>query len=216
MKLTEVFFESIQIRNSLKLHHDISENPIDHKLKPVLPFWITDKIKLIIIGQDPTVKNVKSRERIKYTLNLDKEGSLKKYITVICIGLGISFENVYATNVFKYFYSKPPQETMGVLFAHLESNLVLLKKELVNYQQLPVITLGLPVFQLLAGVDKQVRDYWGYNVKTKRKDYAFRYCSKEQNKLERNFFPFPHQPSLRKVYYKENLDGYLNFMKEKM
>jgi hypothetical protein len=147
-------------------------------------------------------------------LNLDKKGSLKKYISDICSQLGIGFENVYATNIFKYFYSVPPESTMHVLIQHLEPNLELLKKELAIYPKQPIITLGLPVLQLLTNDKTQVRDFWGYDIKTKQKGKDYCYSRAESNKLNRDIFSFPHQPSLAKKYYADNLKDYISFTKE--
>ncbi|MCC6864566.1 MAG: hypothetical protein IT280_00235 [Ignavibacteria bacterium] len=215
MQITEIFNKSLEIRNSLKSQNDFKENPIDINLLPVLPFRITNKIKLIVLGQDPTVKNVKSRESIEYTLNLDKAGSLKAYISSICSSIGISFENIYATNVFKYFYTHPPERTICVLHSHLPANLELLKEELAAYPKVPIIALGLPVLQLLAGENAQVRDFWSYNSKTRKCDNNFTFCQAKDNKLERDIYPFPHQPSIRKEFYGKNLNNYLEYLKNK-
>ncbi|MGE5437901.1 MAG: hypothetical protein ACM3O3_11780, partial [Syntrophothermus sp.] len=48
------------------------------------------EIKLIILGQDPTVKNEKSRSKISTVLNLDKQGALKSYLNNICNQLRIT------------------------------------------------------------------------------------------------------------------------------
>jgi len=213
MKISEIFNKSLQIRNSLKSKNDFKENQIDSNLQPVLPFRITNKIKLIILGQDPTVKNEKSREYIEYTLNLDKAGSLQAYINQICGSLGIHFENIYATNIFKYFYTYPPERTMQVLHSHLPSNLELLKEELAAYLNVPIIALGLPVLQLLADEKAQVRDFWSYNSKTRKCDGKYTFCQAKDNKLGRDIYPFPHQPSIRKEFYSDNLKNYINFMK---
>ncbi|HRF66841.1 MAG TPA: hypothetical protein PK605_05250 [Ignavibacteria bacterium] len=197
----------------MKLKNDFKENPIDSNLLPVLPFRITNKIQLIILGQDPTVKNEKSRQSIEYTLNLDKAGSLKAYINQICNLLGISFDNIYATNVFKYFYTYPPERTMHVLYSHLPANLELLKEELAAYPNIPIIALGLPVLQLLAGEKAQVRDYWSYNPKTRKCEGKFTFCPAKDNKLERDIYPLPHQPSIRKDFYRSNLMNYIKYLK---
>lgn len=82
----------------------------------VPPFIGKDEIKLVVIGQDPTVRNPKSRKSVTCTLNLNKQNSaLYRYIKRLCDGLGITMENVYATNLFKYFYSIPPANTPEVL-----------------------------------------------------------------------------------------------------
>ncbi len=212
MNTSEIFLYSLEIRNALKSKNDFKENPIDLNLLPVLPFRVTNNIKLMILGQDPTVKNEKSRESIEYTLNLDKAGSLKAYINQICNSLGISFENIYATNVFKYFYTIPPERTMHVLHSHLPANLELLKEELAAYPRIPIIALGLPVLQLLAGEKVQVREYWSYNSKSRKCDGKFTFCPAKDNKLERDIYPFPHQPSIRKEFYKSNLNNYISYV----
>ena len=212
MKTSQIFNKSLEVRNSMKSKNDFIENPIDSNLQPVLPFRITNKIKLIILGQDPTVKNEKSRQSIEYTLNLDKAGSLKAYIIQICGSLGINFQNIYATNIFKYFYSHPPERTMHVLQSHLPANLELLKEELAAYPKVPIIALGLPVLQLLAGEKSQVRDFWSYNSKTRQCDGKFTFCPAKDNKLGRDIYPFPHQPSISKEFYKNNLQKYIEYV----
>ena len=109
----------------------LEENPIDFTRDPVLPFNNgkgTNGIKIAIIGQDPTIRNAARRNNIACTLNLDKEGPLKNYVTQIAQGLGCTLDEVYATNLFKYFYTKPPSETMSVLQIHLQPNLKTLKQ----------------------------------------------------------------------------------------
>jgi hypothetical protein len=104
---------------------------------------------------------------------------------------------------------------MDVLWEHLPPNLDLLNKELSGYPGVPVITLGQPVLQLLAGEDAQVHYYWGYDKKLKIKANDFKHCPAGDNKLKRDLFPFPHQPSIIKNYYSNNRTGYLEFMKDK-
>jgi uracil-DNA glycosylase len=210
MKTSEVFIKSLEIRDNLKKNADSEENPIDDSLLPVLPYRISRGISLIIIGQDPTIQNEVAREDIEYTLNLDKAGALKTYIRQICEGLNISFENIYATNVFKYFYTIPPAQTIHILQAHLDLNLALLKEELSTFSNAKIITLGEPVLKLLAGQDQMVRNFWGYDGN------PFSYCSAINNRLGRNFYPFPHQPSIRKVFYREHLSDYIVFVQNNL
>ena len=215
MKPFEVSIKSTIIRDELKISADYKENPIDDSLLPIRPYMISDKISLIILGQDPTIKNEKTRSNIEYTLNLDKAGALKTYIRQICEGLDISFENIYATNIFKYFYSIPPANTMNVLQAHLSPNLELLKEELSVFPKAKIITLGQPALQLLAGENKQVREYWDYNKNTGKSNRNYTLCKAEDNLLARDFYPFPHQPSIRKEFYKGHLGEYIAFVKNK-
>lgn len=205
-----------EIENIFLQINDNPENPISKDSGFVPPFNKDGKdVKLIIIGQDPTIKNVECRKEITTTLNLDKSGALRKYVEEICNGLNISLSNVYATNVFKYFYTIPPAQTFEVLEKHLSSNLVLLEKELSNYPNCPIITLGEPVLNLLVNKNVKVRDYWGYDAKTHKSTQSFKCVLPEENKLNRIIFPFCHQPSIRKDFYKDNLNQYVRFVKEK-
>lgn len=204
------------VRRKLKSDGDFIINPIDLNLPVVPPFIGNGLIKLIILGQDPTIKNITTRANITCTLNLDKNNSLQKYIARICDGLGVSIENVYATNLFKYFYSRPPAMTFEVLNAHLEPNLELLKEELSIFENLPVLTLGEPVMQLLTNENNQIRVYWDYNKSTGMSEGNFSYSQGVENNLNRDIFPFPHQPSLKKVFYNNTINDYLNYLKTEM
>jgi uracil-DNA glycosylase len=209
MNTTNVIEETVKLRNKLKAEMDSADNPIDMLLDPVPPFKGSGEIKLIIIGQDPTIKNKDHRYKIKKTLNLDKNGSLKTYISKICNSLGLEIENVYATNVFKYFYNDPPARTPDVLSGHLNLNLELLRNELKIYPDLPIITLGEPVLQLLSNIpDDKVRTYWDY--KNGISGHSFKKCT--DNELDRPFFPLPHQPSSGRKFYSENIKQYLDFV----
>ncbi len=203
------------IRINLKSHNDFKSNPIDLTHPFIFPFQGREIIKLIIIGQDPTIKNVTSRKNITRTLNLDKNNSLRRYIEDICSGLGITLDNVYATNLFKYFYTIPPAKTMEVLKMHLQPNLELLKQEIAEYNNVAIITLGEPVLQLLTDEKSKVRVFWDYNAETGSSNGNFTFSMAKENKLKKDFSPFPHQPSIRKVFYKNTLAEYLKDMKIK-
>ncbi len=58
-----------------------------------------------------------------------------------------------------------------------------------------------------------VRRYWGYTPDWIRTKAVFSFVSKEENRLNRRLFPFPHQPSLRKRFYSTKLQSYLGYMK---
>lgn len=176
----------------------------------------------MVIGQDPTVRNPEGRKNVTCTLNLNKQNSaLFRYIKRICDGLGITMENVYATNLFKYFYSTPPAGTPEVLRFHLESNLKLLKEELLDLNlstDCLVITLGEPVLKLLLNQDvpnkeKKVRYYWDYKSSTKSSDGHFRFVEESKSALSHKFYPFCHPPSMRKQFYKDWIKEYVGFIK---
>lgn len=157
-----------------------------------MPFIGGKEIKLIIIGQDPTIKNDNTRKNIRITLNLDRKGALTKYVQKICKLMNITEENIYATNIFKYFYSNPPAKTIDILFAHLNENLNLLIKEISLFNDIPIITFGLPVFKLLVQCNSEISEYWDYNKKTKNSNGNYKSCLGFQNKLRKEIFPFPH------------------------
>lgn len=195
----------IAIRDSLP---QVSSNLIDFSLNPIPPFCGKKTIKLIILGQDPTIRNIKRRNKIQTTLNLDNNnGALRKYIEKICIGLDLSLDNIYATNIYKYFYTYPPADTPNVLKIHLSPNIKLLESELSDFEKCPIITLGEPVLKLLTNTNEKVRNYWNYNR------CGFHYNLPINNILHRPIFPFPHQPSIRKRLYSGNFCIYLDYMK---
>lgn len=202
-----------EIRNKLKSECDFIENPIDLAYSIVPPFSGGEEVKLIVLGQDPTIKNIRSRSKIQYTLNLDKKNALTNYILRICSCLGVELNNVYATNLFKYFYTIRPANTMLVLETHLQPNLELLKCEMERFPGVPIVSLGRPVLRLLTNSKEEVNRYWAYNKKSKDTDGRFSFLSACENKLQRDLFILPHQPSLRKEFYSSNLDAYLQFIR---
>jgi len=214
MKITEIVKSSILIRDYLKKFEDFPENPIDENLLPVPPYKASSDIRLIIIGQDPTIKDINQRNKIEFALNLDKPGSLRTYITTICKKLGVDYINIYGTNLFKYFYKNPPAGTLQILRNHLLPNLYLLRTEIENYPKAKIITLGEPVLKLLVKDEcpSEMTFYWDYNPKTKKSKQDFKFCGKEENHLGKDFFTLPHQPSLVKEFYSNTLDTYLNYI----
>lgn len=206
--------EALKIRNELSLSKDSSINPIDLGLPIIPPFNGGGKIKLIIVGQDPTIKVSINRNRIVTTLNLNKRGSLYSYVNGICQGLKINIDNVYATNLFKYFYTSPPAKTIGVLESHLVLNLELLRKEISAYNNAIIISLGEPVLKLLIGPEAKVRGYWGYDSLKKSGFKQFNFSSAKKNILGYDFYPFPHQPSISKDFYKNTFNEYIQFINQ--
>jgi uracil-DNA glycosylase len=180
-------------------------------------------IQLVLLGQDPTVKKPGSRSKVTAVLNLDKlSGSLYKYVSNICSGLGLELsQHVYATNFVKNFSIKPPAQIKecDILDKLGQYWLPLLKEELRLFPGCPVLTLGEPLLELLLK-DKHkafVHRYWDYKPNWKQnRPASFSSVAPEENKLGRRLFPFPHQPSLRKEFYRATLEPYLNYVKSKM
>jgi uracil-DNA glycosylase len=179
-------------------------------------------IRLIVIGQDPTVKKEASREKINTVLNLDKpHGSLYKYLSQICEGLGLDlWQHVYATNFAKNFFTKPPAQIKecNVLFESTHYWLPLLQEELSLFPNRLIITLGQPLLSVLLLDQKKalVHDYWGYTTDWARTKPVFSFVPPEANILKQRLFPFPHQPSSRKNFYSTNLRSFLTYVRNHM
>jgi uracil-DNA glycosylase len=178
------------------------------------------EVRLIVLGQDPTVKNPRSLRTIKTVLNLDKSGNLRAYLSRICEGLGLNLDqHVYATNYLKNFFVKPPTQIdeIDVFQVFGPIWLPLLKDELAMFPQAPVVTLGQPLLGALVRPEASplVRDYWGYTPRWKSGERGeFRHLAPQDNLLRRIVFPFPHQPSIRKQFYRERLADYTAFVRE--
>jgi len=178
------------------------------------------EIRLIVLGQDPTVKNVRSRATIKTVLNLDRRGSLRNYLAQICSDLGLDLgQNVYATNYLKNFFIKPPTQIKEINVFQEFSRiwLPLLLDELAMFPHEPIITLGEPLLSALVhkGASPRVRDYWGYTPRWKSGETGpFRCVEPNENHLGRFIFPYPHQPSIRKRFYRERLRDYTAFVRD--
>jgi uracil-DNA glycosylase len=70
-------------------------------------------------------------------------------------------KEVYATNLFKYYYTQKPSSNL--LRRHSELNVKLLKEELKALPDCPILTLGEPILQLLTSDKEKVKDYWEDN-----------------------------------------------------
>lgn len=195
---------------------------IDQSLPIPQPFRGSENIKLIFLGQDPTVKNAASRHSIKTVLNLDKNNALKKYLTEICDKLGITLkDNVYATNLYKNFFVAPPTQVaeIDIFEQFAPAWLPFLVKELSEFDNVPVITLGEPILGPLTldHVSQKVHDYWGYVRKWETHPLlSFRHLNASDNKISRTVFPFPHQPSSNRRFYKTMRDAYIVYAKREM
>jgi uracil-DNA glycosylase len=208
-----------KIRADSRLSHYVPTDKI-----PIVFMETSDvgKIRLIVIGQDPTVKKETSREMIETVLNLDKpRGSLHKYISLICEGLGLDLcQHVYATNYAKNFFIRPPTQIKecNLLGEFSQYWLPLLQEELSLFPGRPILTLGQPLLKALLADPKKalVRLYWGYTSDWARSQAVFSFVAAEENKLKRRLFPFPHQPSLRKRFYDAKFQSYLGYMKNNM
>lgn len=209
-----------EVLDSLASHSRLNHF-VDFKLPIPQVYHGTDDIKLIILGQDPTVRNVKSRATITTVLNLNKPGSLYNYLSGICNRLGFDLENIYATNYLKNFFKCPPTRITEInIFKEFSSYwLPLLREELVQFPQVPIIALGEPLLSAIVceEASPRVRDYWGYtsNWNSGEKN-IYRYLKPDKNILGCIVFPFPHRPSIGKRFYAERFRDYTAFVKRQI
>jgi len=203
----------------LILKDDILKNDIDLTLDFIPPYCkaaSVEDIKLVILGQDPTVRNKESRKHITATLNMDNGNSLRKYLKLIADTLNVDIDqNVYATNLYKCFFKNPPADNERILYRHFKYWMDFLKKEIRPFDKATIITLGEPLIrQLVHSGKKEVSYFWDYIGETKSgKDFKF--ISSEDNYLNSVIFPFPHQPSWSKnQFYQKYLSDYLVFVKK--
>ncbi|NDV47886.1 hypothetical protein D0T49_12595 [Paludibacter sp. 221] len=87
------------------LADDILNKDIDFTHTFIPPYTKANNIsdiKLIIIGQDPTVRELESRKDINTTLNLNRKGNLRSFVNHICTELNFDIEkDIYATNLYR-------------------------------------------------------------------------------------------------------------------
>ncbi len=189
------------------------------------PFMGRGPIRLVVVGQDPTVQKESSRSSITTVLNLDRAGSLRAYLDSLCKALGVDLNSeVYATNLAKGFFTHPPTNILkdrgrDVLAETSSRWMPLLRDELAQFPDAPVVCLGEPVLPVLVapGNPHTMRHYWGW-----RRDWKLKGCgpfatvNPTQSSLGRAFFPFVHQPTMRgsrHEFYRSRRDEYLRFMR---
>ena len=206
-----------QIDNIMKTIRDdkeISEFIDSYKRLPK-PYKGNKKIKLIILGQDPTIE--KDRP-IDMVLELDKNSKFKNYIIDICDKLGIGFDEIYATNLIKNFFTKMPKtlekenKNKTIILKYVEYWLPVLEEEIKEYESVPILTLGQPILKFLVNEDvkNELKFYWGYNSENSNRD--FKIIEKKDNKLNRIIIPFTHVTTKNNSFYKDEFDNYCEFI----
>lgn len=191
------------------------------------PFVGIGDIRLIIIGQDPTVQRAKRRASIKTVLTLDeKNGLLSRFLGELCDELGLSLrEHVYATNACKCFFTSPPttihrDDDVSVLEASAPVWLPILRDELAAFPCAVIISLGEPVLAMLVRLEhcREMKHYWGYHRQWKDgKRTPMCPILPEQSSVDRQIFPFIHQPTQRgnrAEFYRQRRAEYIEFIKK--
>ena len=210
--------KKLKTTKKLLLRDSILQNDIDFSNDFILPFSKADKtskIKLVFIGQDPTVRREESRGEINVTLNLDKGNSLKTYLKKVCKTIEIDLEKeVYATNLYKCFFKFPPADDQTILTRQFKIWMDLLINELSIFENAIFITLGEPLInQLIHSNSRKVKYYWDYIGQTKS-GMNFKCNEPSENYLQKRIYPIAHQPTWnRNEFYKTYLNDYLKFLK---
>ena len=195
---------------------------IDDTIPVPRPFVGTGDIRLVILGQDPTVNELSTRQAITTVLMLDQKGSnLHRFLTGICTGLGISLDqNVYATNVCKNFFTEPPKNVMTTdligLSWHYWRPLVV--AELDRFPKAAILTLGNPILHVTVREPavKDLKHYWGHvGGKVMKEHGEYRLVEEQHSTLGRPFFPFPHITNISATeLYRTHRNDYLSFVRE--
>lgn len=180
-------------------------------------------IRLLVIGQDPTVDAAASRARIDKVLDLGNAGNLKRYIEGLCSKLDLDLASqVYATNVCKNFFTQRPEtiadpDLIVAAWPFWESLLI---EELAQFPDAIVVTLGEPVLRVLVqdGYPRKVKHFWGHQDDWKNKGHLpFSCVTVEQSAVGRSFFPLPHQTTSQgQEFYRQHLDEYMAYVRSQM
>jgi len=197
---------------------------IDPSLPVPKPFVGTGDIRLVILGQDPTVDEMSTRQAITTVLMLDKKGSnLHQFITDICTSLHISLDkNAYATNVCKNFFTEPPKNVAATDLIGLSwpKWRPLLVEELARFPKAAILTLGKPILRVLVrdSAVKDLKHYWGHvGDKAMARHGEYRLVEVQHSRLGRPFFPFPHITNIRATeLYRTHRDNYLSFVRKEI
>jgi uracil-DNA glycosylase len=220
----ELFVRAIQ-RRAEEAHRQLAGSAsigkyIDTSLPLPMPFVGSGEIRLVIVGQDPTIQNAATRTKIKTVLNLDKPNSLRKFIERLCSDLGLQLDqHVYATNAAKGFFTQPPtvikkNDRLDVLAESRTAWGPILREELERFPAAAVISLGEPVLVVLSNNAPKMRAFWGYDKDWKNGKFVPpAKLPAAQNIVGRDIFPFVHQPSMRKAFYKLRWDEYIRFIR---
>jgi hypothetical protein len=214
----------LQTTRKKLLNDSVLQNDIDFEFDFLLPYSKAEslsQIKLVIIGQDPTILNntevsKKRQKDITITLDLNNEnGNLRKYCNLISTNLGFNIDkDVYATNLCKCVFKEKPAYN-GVLSKHSKHWLPLLQKELSVFSEKVIfMSLGEPLLiQLTHSNSKKVNYYWDYIGRTKSGG-DFKCNEAYENHLHKRIYPIGHQPTWsRNRFYKIYLEDYLKFIK---
>jgi uracil-DNA glycosylase len=142
--------------------------------------------RIMLIGQDPTI--YKNQEKIDTVFDLDKEnGQLRRWLVKLLGSDNFDRLSIYATNLVKCFFDKPPTLMPGggfhFLKPYFEQCKNYLVKEIIKFKPALVLTFGEPAHKLFITMLDNQGDFGasmqeafiGKFKKTRLKGFEFHY-----------------------------------------
>jgi uracil-DNA glycosylase len=176
-------------------------------------------IRLMLIGQDPTIFN--SPERVNTVLMLNetsgRNGQLRKWLETELIGKD-NFENVevYATNLIKCQFSKPPSQSGGISFLkkRFEYCKSYLYSEIEKYKPTLVLTFGEPAHLLFS---KEFEFKNGPLKSEMKNDFNGNFVRAKINNTEFDYSPCLHIKTFRVAEkYGDSAKGFKSKLAERL
>lgn len=203
---------------------------VDTGLPIPSPYVGRGEIRLVIIGQDPTVQYAEGQSGIRTVLNLDRAGSaLHGFIREqLCAPLGVSLEDeVYATNACKCAFTLPPAAILHAAGANVLERaapywLPILRDELAAFPDAVVVSLGELVLAMLVkpGGPHKMINFWGYHRRWRSGlRVPMRALAPDESAVGRAIHPFVHQPGMRSqrpAFYGKRMGDYLAFVRRSL
>ncbi len=184
------------------------------------PFYKTgNKLKLLIIGQDPTIFN--EPERVTTVLMLNeiqgKNGQLRQWLEKELFGTeNFSSIEIYATNLVKCQFEQPPslssKGALNFLKPRYELCKAYLKEEISNFKPDIVLTLGESAHILFS---KEIENISGKLSGKMKDDFTGTFVKAKINDIEFFYSPCLHIKTFRvaETYGKQVID-FKNGLKE--
>jgi uracil-DNA glycosylase len=195
---------------------------VDDSMPIPPPFSGSGPVRLVILGQDPTVNLQESRRKVGAVLNLDRAGNLRVFGERICAELGLKLtEHVYATNICKNFWTSRPTTVSAVdlLAKSWPYWSPVLQEELAALPGATIISLGQPILRVLIRAEHyhDMKSFWGYDGRWRSgRVRPFGMVQASESTIQRAFFPVIHQPSLQQPFYAGRFKDYMAFIREHM
>ena len=222
--IEQVLSDARKVLATLANHAAIGKY-VDQELGIPCPYLsdLPERVRIFLVGQDPTVKDRNKRAKIKTVLDLDHRGQLWRYVEDLCNELGCSMREVYATNACKNFFTERPTDIMSreridVLKESAPLWLPVLQAELGYFPDAVVISLGEPVLSMLVRPNSpcQMKYFWGYDRSWRTgAQHAPTFIQAHNSTVFRDIFPFVHQPTLRGSrcdFYRRHRPQYVEFI----